>query len=350
MDFAKISIDKPRQGFVYFLSMRDPRDIERDFGLVKVGITARDVMGRIAMLQTGNPYELILSACIPTGWPRAVEHFVHRAHATEMLRAEWLRCGRDDLQPLVVEAQAAAERIESRKSKEEIYTGRVSNGRVRRANMREFHVHREARAVIQKLVPAQLDLRIAELQIGTACGLTGGIPGIMRVKIVPATQRFDRRRASTVFPDLAQACQISFVQGGFRWRRVPRPTDFLDQYERLKLVEHAAQAVADEFAKHGAALNKGTARTPELEEWHEQYLDSLSRAYRLEGELAELRTELILALEDHDALDPVCSFVRRTSWKIDRTAFRQSFPAEFQQCQVDFPEQLRKHVYPTRAY
>jgi hypothetical protein len=93
-----------------------------------------------------------------------------------------------------------------------------------------------------------------------------------------------------------------------------------------------------------------TVRTPDVEAWHDQFLGSLRRVHTLEGELAELRTELIVALEDYDALDPVCSYVRRSSCKVDRRAFRQAFPIEFGACQVTVPAQLRKYVYPTRSY
>jgi len=330
--------------------MRDPRDPKRDFGLVKVGITTRDIMDRLATLQTGNPYDLILFDCIQTPWPRAVEQLMHRTHATHMLKPEWLRCTRDALPGLVAEARIAADRIAYRKASELTFSSRVSNGRSRRATMSEFRLHRMARAVMEQLVPVQIDMRIAELRLNAASGVTNGIPGIVRVRVIQPTRRFDPARAAEIFPDQAQACQISRVQGGFRWRRVPRAVDFADRYHALRLAEAEAQKVVAEFYVHGARLDQFTTRMPDLEQLHEKYLEGLGRVHLLEGELAELRTELILAIQDYDALDPVCSFIRKTSFKIDRMAFRRLYPAEFKECQVQIPEQIRKYVYPMRAY
>jgi hypothetical protein len=39
---SRFTRDEPRQGYVYFLVMRDPRDTARDLGVVKIGITARE--------------------------------------------------------------------------------------------------------------------------------------------------------------------------------------------------------------------------------------------------------------------------------------------------------------------
>lgn len=342
--------DEPGGGYVYFLVMRDPRDTARDLGVVKIGITARDVLDRVAALQTGNPYDLVLFVSIATAWPRAVEHFMHRTHASEMLKPEWLRCVRDQLPLLVSEAKAAADRIEIRKRKEETYAGRVSNGCVRRATSQEFQLHREARRVMKELLPARLDLRIAELRLNAASGVSGGIPGIVRVKLVPPAQRFDPAVAAATFPELAQQCETTRVQGAFRWRGAPKRTEYIDRYEMLHAAEAAAQSVAEEFLQHGGRLDEVTVRTHDVEAWHDQFLESLRRVHTLEGDLAELRTELIVALEDYDALDPVCSYIRRSSCKIDRKAFRQAFPKEFKECQVPVPAQLRKYVYPTRSY
>jgi hypothetical protein len=347
---SRFTLDRPRTGYLYFLVMRDPRDACRDFGVVKIGITTRDVMDRVAALQTGNPYDLVLFDSISTNWPRAVEHFMHRTHATDMVKPEWIRCARDELPRLVSEASIAAERIAARKRKEETYAGRVSSGLTRRASIGEYHVHREARRLMKELVPARLDLRTAELRLNAASGVSGGIPGVVRVKLVPPLQRFDPALAEATFPELTRQCAVPRVQGAFRWRGVPQPTQYADRYETFRAAERAALSVAEEFVKHGARIDENTMRTPEVEALHDQFLKSLRRVYTLEGDLAELRTELIVALEDYDALEPVCSYVRRLSFRVDTAGFRRAFPNEFSECCVTVPAQLRKYVYPTRSY
>lgn len=347
---SRSSFDEPRRGYVYFLVMRDPRDASRDLGAVKIGITTRDVLDRVAALQTGNPYDLVLHASIATAWPRAVENFMHRTHAADMLKPEWLRCGRDELPLLVNEARVAAERIEIRKQKEETYAARISNGLVRRATIQEFQVHRDARRVMKELVPARLDLQIAELRLNNANGLGAGIPGIVRVKVVPPSRRFDPALAEATFPELTRQFHSMRVNGAFRWRGAPQLREYAERYELLRAEEHIAQFLTEEFVQHGARLDQVTMRTPELEEWHDQFLGALRRVYTLDGELAELRTELIVGLEDYDALDPVCSYIRRSSCKVDRRAFQREFPREFRECEVTVPEQLRRYVYPARSY
>ena len=76
---------------VYFFAMHDPAEPERDFGLVKIGITDGEVAHRLATLQTGNPYELRCIDAIETLFAREVEHHLHRTHASRMQHLEWLR-------------------------------------------------------------------------------------------------------------------------------------------------------------------------------------------------------------------------------------------------------------------
>ena len=63
---------------VYFLGLVDPGDPQRDFGLVKVGITRGAVERRIEHLQTGNPYRIRCEASFQSPVARAVESWVHR--------------------------------------------------------------------------------------------------------------------------------------------------------------------------------------------------------------------------------------------------------------------------------
>ena len=109
---------KPMRPRVYFLVMFDPRDYRKDLGMVKVGITRGDVERRLLSLQTGNPYDLICFDSFETPWAKEVEHLIHRTHAKEMHKNEWLVWPRSNLASLVAEAKDAARRIDERKSKE----------------------------------------------------------------------------------------------------------------------------------------------------------------------------------------------------------------------------------------
>ena len=330
--------------------MRESPDSDRDFGLVKIGITRGDVLRRVASLQTGNPYDLLCIESFETPWPREVEHFMHRTHAADMQQTEWLRCGRDDLRNLVAEAREAARQIEERKSKEQDYISRPSNGQVRRATVEEFQFHVDARKVMKELVPARLRLTIAENRLKAATGATLGIPGIVRVKHVPATFRFSTRLAETRFPELALNCREDTISGAFRWRKVPKPFHFIADNQATIAAELAARTALDDVLERNVSLTGWIDRTRETEQWHDDFLQATRAVHNLGAELAVLQTELTVRLGDYDALDGVCSFKRCSVSKLDRVAFRRRFPEESERCARQVAPRLRKYVYPTRSY
>ena len=87
-----------------------------------------------------------------------------------------------------------------------------------------------------------------------------------------------------------------------------------------------------------------------MAQWHDTFLTATQEVHCLSLELAELKTELTVALGDLDALEPVCSFKRIWVQKLEQSAFCQKFPAESEQCMEQVAPQLRRHVYPTRSY
>jgi len=337
-------------GYVYFLALRDESEPQRDLGLVKIGITSGDVMRRVSSLQTGNPYDLLLFDAFETPWPREVEHFMHRTHAQEMLKPEWLRCPLHRLPSLVQEARKSAVQIANRKRNEQEVARTVSNGRTRRATPEEFELHREVRKVFRELVPAKLALRTSEARLHAATGATLGVPGIVRVKWLPSAKRFDINLARSEFSREALECTVSGVHGAFRWRGIPKPHKFPDRYLEAVTAEESAAESASALLRNGEEPRGLTPRTPELEALHDAYLKALPVVHRLEGDIAGLRTEIISRLGECDAMDPVCSYIRKTVDEFDRSLFQSHYPQAYQRCRVEIPPQLRKHVYPNRSY
>ena len=330
--------------------MQDPRSPQHDFGLVKIGITRGDVLQRAAMLQTGNPYDLLRYDSVETLWPREVEHFLHRTHAAQMQKPEWLQCARDQLPALIDEAREVVRRIEARKAAELSCRGRSSNGRSRRASLREFNLHRDVRKVMKELVPQKLRLKTAQESLKAATGATYGIPGVVRVEPLSPLRRFNEKIAATEFSDLVSRCLVEKITGSFRWRKVPRPIDFPTEYRAAKVAATAAEVAENSVTHQGIPLAGQTARTGEIEAWHEDYLNAIKNVHRLEGDLADLRTEIVVFLGDCDALDGVCSFVRRPIFKLDSSEFQRRFPTEYSQCEIILPGRLGKYVYPVRPY
>ncbi|XXY50117.1 GIY-YIG nuclease family protein [Sorangium sp. So ce269] len=335
---------------VYFLILCDPADSARDFGLVKVGFTDGDVADRIAQLQTGNPYELRCADTIETAYAREVEHFVHRTHAEKMQQLEWLRWPRDRIAQLVDETREAARRIDARKSREMGIVMHPSNGEERRPDREEFKLHRQAREVKKKLVPATLRLTVAAETLRGLTGTTRGIYGIVRVTRVPATTRFSATLAEARFPELVARCRVERISGNFLWRKVPRPSDFVDERlaaeEAIRRADESANAVLAEDVK----LDGWTPHSDEIEKLHGDFLRETQGVNRLRADLADLQSELTIRLGEREALHDVCSFRRRFCADVDADAFCNAYPEEARLCMETVAAQLRKYIYPTRSY
>ena len=224
-------------GKVYFLVMSDPREVGTDFGLVKVGITRGDVAGRISGLQTGNPYDLFCVEAFETPWANEVEHFMHRVHASEMHKNEWLICPRNGLDALVAEAKGAARRIEERKRREQDSASRISNGKSRRATPSGETPPPRRQKAIQRTDTLRTAVEAAENLLKASTGVTYGISGIVGVKYVPATLRFSEAVARSRFPSVVSECIAQRPSSLFRWRGVPTPRKFPYQNAEAKAAE-----------------------------------------------------------------------------------------------------------------
>jgi len=335
---------------VYFLVMNDPREPARDLGLVKVGITRGDVAGRILSLQTGNPYDLHCFDSFDTLWASDVEHFMHRTHAKEMHKNEWLTWPRSGLASLVTEARDAARRIGERKSREQDCLSRVSNGNSRRASPSEKRLHLDARRIQKELIPARLILEGAECQLKAATGATYGIPGIVRVKYVAASLRLSERLARLKFPALVSCCTNDSVSGSFRWRGMPTKRTFESYYRASIVAGRRATESAYAVVRSMYGLEGFTGRTRELEALHDEFLKATRTVHHLTAELADQRTELIVSLGNDEALDGVCSFRRSPKEHFQARKFVRDFPAEAAECAEPVGPRLWKRVYPSRSY
>ena len=342
----------PRVGRVYFLIMQDVSRTEFDFGQVKVGITWGDVPTRVANLQTGNPYDLRCFDVFETPWPNDVENFMHRLHAPDMFRNEWMRCTRSRLPNLVDEAKAAALRIAVRNAKGARYAGKPSNSKFRSATSEDRRLHRDAQELTAKLVPTRLRLEIAENRLKSVTDITFGIPGIVRVTLISSRARFSTTLAESLFPLLAKQCIVDKISGVFRWSKLLRRSDFAAESEladaALEAASRSARAVAE---RKVARLDGWTDRTPIHEQWHDDFLLATQAVKQLEAELADIQSEMIVRLAEFDGVEGVCSFRRRSVPKFDGALFRQQFPNEAAQCMAEScPGSPRKSVYTARSY
>src|SRR5258708_3945526 len=128
-------------GQVYFLSLVDPADPGRDFELVKVGITKKDVERRIEQLQTGNPYQIRCEASFPSPVARQVEHWIHRTNAANVVQLEWLRLARAQIPGLVQTARRESERLSRIAEATARWNQSLSNGTNRQPSAYELRIH-----------------------------------------------------------------------------------------------------------------------------------------------------------------------------------------------------------------
>jgi hypothetical protein len=305
----------------------------------------------VASLQTGNPYDLRCFDTFETPWPNEVENFMHRSHAGDMFRNEWMRCTRNSLPNLVDEAKAAAVRIGVRNDKEERCAGQPSNGEFRPVTSEDRRLHRDAQELTAKLVPARLRLEIAENRLKSATGTTLGIPGIVRVTLLSARPRFSATLAESLFPPLASQCLVDKITGVFRWSKLLRRSDFAAESELASAALEAANRSASAVAEAKVArLDGWTDRTPMFEQWHDDFLQAMQAVKQLEAELADIRSGMIVRLEEFNGVEGVCSFRRRSGPKFDGVLFRQQFPSEAAQCMAESCPGPRKSIYPARSY
>lgn len=132
---------------VYFLSLVDPLNPNRDFGLVKVGITKGAVETRIGHLQTGNPYRIQIEGEIRTPVAPQLERWLHSTE--EVAHLEWLRLTRDRVQPLIEKARAENERLCEIASARAHWAGAISNGNERPCSSEEARIFNDARGVLE---------------------------------------------------------------------------------------------------------------------------------------------------------------------------------------------------------
>jgi hypothetical protein len=336
-------------GYVYFLVMNGSNEPEDGLPFVKVGITSGDVVDRIATLQTGNPFRLVCFDYFPTRWPSEVEHFIHRTHALDMHQNEWMRRSLDDVPRLVAEAKKAAQQIGARKSKEEYYSAKVSNGNIRAASLEELRLRADAEILLTRLVLAQLRLQIAANRLKAATGATFGIASVVRVNHIPKTWKISQELAESQFPDRFGRCCTEMICGKFQWQDRPKPRLFPVEHNLKLAAQKTAEVLKRDVLGRDIFLKGLTERTSEMAGWHDDFLRETGIVHNLSAKLADLQTDLILLLGQDEAIKNVCSFRRHSVVKFDSPAFCEGF-AGAEQCKVQVAAYLKKYIYPARSY
>jgi hypothetical protein len=251
---------------------------------------------------------------------------------------------------LIGTATEAAQRIGEIRNRERGLAQRPTNDRERRASQEEILSHRRARQLLAELVPEELRRSAARACLHAATSSSFGVPGIVRVEESEPMARFNPLLAESQFPELASQCRVQVARGVFRWRNVPRNRDFPVEAAAWKQAVASALASRLELAASKRGLDGWTARTPELERLHDEFLRATQRVFFLRGEVQEIQSDLTVRLGEDAALHRICSYPRRLISELDSAAFCRAFPDAAKACEETIDRRIRKSVYPTRSY
>lgn len=336
---------------VYFLTLVDPDEPERDLEKVKVGITAGSIESRIAGLQTGNPYRLRCVASFLSSAALEVEHWVHQSRATRRIGVEWLRLSGAEIPGLVEAAKCEALRLESIAEATEQWSRRESNGKIRTPTSIEREIYAEAVAKKSEFDGVNLRLVRTTKKIYLAAGPATKVAGIFRVRVSPPSKAFCAKLACANFPALAAAYMVEYVHPYFHWsgpRSKTAETEVVrDEIARLAAAVSALDAT---LLEAGAEVSAEGLRTSKLVDLHGEYLELKEQKTRLELDVADARSRIIISIEDCDTISDVCIFRRVRRSKLSGSAFRQAHPGHVQQCMSERKAFVARPIYGIRSY
>ncbi len=337
---------------VYFLSLADPADPGRDFGLVKVGITKNDVERRIEQLQTGNPYQICCEASFQSAVARQVEHWVHRTNASRVAQLEWLRLARSDIADVVKTAKQEGERLARIAEAMARWSQSESNGKERQPGSGEKRLHETVRGVLTDLCPVKLRLERTARSIALEAGKVLRIPGIVKIWPFSPSRRFSSQMALDKFPNLAAGHAVEEVGGSFRWRDVPNlgSPGWTDLRAEVECLKEKQRELDTAMLENGNGLRKEGERTNNLARLHGEYLDLKQQEARLTVDEEDLKAQAIQAIEDCEAVAGVCSFRRSRRPILNGKAFCAAHPEEAAQCSSEREAYIRRRIWASRSY
>jgi hypothetical protein len=341
---------------VYFLSLIDPADPDRDFSLVKVGFTTNDVEKRIAQLQTGNPYQIQCAGRFQSPVARQVERWVHRTN--EVAHLEWLRLARHEIPGLVESARQQAARLAEVAEANARWRHTESKGKERQAGVEDRQLQAEARENRSEWCRLRFRLRHTRASIALNAGAVLHIPGVVRTLLLRPAARFSSQTALGDYAPLAVCCGASQEVGGkFRWRDVPTlaSSEWLQlRFEVESLEQQQRDLDAAMLGNPERLLDEGKL-TDELASLHGDYLTLTQLEMRLNVDMEEMKMRATILLEDCPAIVGVCSYRRSPRLVVKdkksfKEVFKREYPNEAAKCTSELPARVRRGIYLSRSY
>ena len=335
---------------LYFLTLVDPLDPDRDFGLVKVGITKGAVERRIENLQTGNPFRLRYTDSFQSPVARALECWIHRTH--HMAHLEWLRLSHAEIPALVAKAQVENVRLCEIADARARWSLTESNGTVRSPSAAEIQVHADARGVLEDFWSTSLQLDVTRLRLAVTAGGVGRIPGITQITRRSSFRKFRPNIALERFPELAARHMAGRVSSSFRWHDLPTRGSSQWAGLRAEIVELTRRKTALDRAmlEDSDVFDEEGKRTDALVELHETFIALFQRKARATIDRDYVRAKAVQQMEACEAVSGVCSYKRRLRSAFVADSFRTAHRAEALECSPTIDPFVQRRVFMSCSY
>jgi len=332
-------------GNVYFLRMVDPSG-RYEFPYVKVGITRKDVPGRIDEMQAGNPFKIVDWNHFYSEAAQLVENYIHHAFAERRVRSEWLRFDEEELPNLFDTAEAYSKEVFVRAGAVRALDTQASNGAVIEANNNTRALHEKIVILLGDEVEATGLFKALEYRLRSVTGPAVGIKGVTEVTTTKAGRVFDIANFKKAEPDLyARYCLTNGLSCSFSFLGRPRINTYPEVQAALKKAKSTVVKIAVEEVTEDML-----DRSDEVEKLHTEYLDLKAKLAGIQGDLIRHELELRYVCGENEGINGICTYRREIEKKFDKEAFKNDCPDLWDKFQIDRTSSLRFKVLPYRDY
>ena len=258
---------------------------------------------------------------------------------------------RPEIPDLVKAAQQAAKRLAHAVDAKARWSYSRSNGLERRPSAEESRLHEAMQEVLSQLCPVTLQLRHTVASIALRAGEVLRIPGIVRIRMVPPSQRFSSKLARERFPGLAAGHMIEMIDGRFSWRNVPSlgSPEWTKLRSEVECLERQQRDLQAAMLNDPYRMRDERERTDDLARLHEDYLDLKQQEARLSFYGEDLKAEMIQLIEEFETISGVCRFYRSPMRVLNATSFREAHKPEAAQCYSDRAAHIQWRIYASRS-
>ena len=343
-------------GWLYFLRDRDYRTGQVS-PYVKIGLTKfdRPVEARIYDHQTGNAREVYSVHDMQVSAVSTTENYLHHVWAPFRVHGEWFEMDDDQVAEAIKQAKALNQLIEEHRPQIEQATtiyNQLSNGQMKKPSKEEAGLADEWLDAKKKHVLAKSTVSLLAERLRRLMADCRGIVGVVDFQDKLTAAALDKKAIKEKHPDIVKqyTSTKTSISGTLKADHTnPRLRGLDESLDKQIKDEKALQVPGsdpDDFGKGPAA------RTPEIEQAHSDYLESLGeeRALKIDFELIVDRVQAACGL--YDGVEGLCTWKREESEseKIDWKQLVEDHPKIAEANMTDEKRIAAVKVKPYRPY